>query len=354
MKPKGDVTMSKICENCKNPLKDNAKFCPKCGMPVNDAPKESILKNTSDTGIIMAESDNKKSKSKKILFTILKIAAGIVVLFFVAVLASVLMGDKDTKTKVNDSSASQQQSKTANSVESVLANFGIKGKIGNSTFGNNKDGFMASVDNKIYVVDLKNNQVARVENYSFILNDLLKKRGRISESTLIPQFLIYNDKHDKDADKGEWRGDNHFLPVYILIQFDAAGNVKSKGKMSSGKGAAPSHYQGFLEEQKNIDLANIFLRDISSFMDSSDASVAPNPSPVYYGIINANDVNVRKGPGKNYKSLGVFFKGDKLRLVNEASDAEGGSINWYQIEFDNPQVGLIKGWVRKDFINLAK
>ncbi len=83
----------------------------------------------------------------------------------------------------------------------------------------------------------------------------------------------------------------------------------------------------------------------SSFSSSSNVS---------YGIINANEVNVRKGPGKNYKSLGVFFKGDKLRLVNEASDAEGGSINWYQIEFDNPQVGLIKGWVRKDFINLAK
>ncbi len=82
-------------------------------------------------------------------------------------------------------------------------------------------------------------------------------------------------------------------------------------------------------------------------------SVSSN-SNVSYGIINANEVNVRKGPGKNYKSLGVFFKGDKVRLVNEASDAQGGGINWYQIEFDNPSAGLIKGWVRKDFINLEK
>ncbi len=86
---------------------------------------------------------------------------------------------------------------------------------------------------------------------------------------------------------------------------------------------------------------------------NSNNSVSSS-SNVSYGIINANEVNVRKGPGKNYKSLGVFFKGDKLRLVSEASDAEGGNINWYQIEFDNPHAGLIKGWVRKDFINLAK
>ena len=350
------------CKHCGSPLRPGAKFCAKCGSSVVDdvSSNNSSQNRAQETTIPETEIpktieriEESKPESGKGKSNIIKIALGILVLLIAAFL---FLGKSDGKSDNKETASTnvKQEQPTANSADAVLAKFGIKGKIGNSTFGNNKDGFMASVDNKIYVVDLKNNQVARVENYSFILNDLLKKRGRISESTLIPQFLIYNDKHDKDADKGEWRGDNHFLPVYILIQFDAAGNVKSKGKMSSGKGAAPSHYQGFLEEQKNIDLANIFLRDISSFMDSSDASVAPNPSPVYYGIINANDVNVRKGPGKNYKSLGVFFKGDKLRLVSEASDAEGGNINWYQIEFDNPHAGLIKGWVRKDFINLAK
>ncbi len=78
---------------------------------------------------------------------------------------------------------------------------------------------------------------------------------------------------------------------------------------------------------------------------SSTNSVTSN-----IGIINGNEVNVRKGPGKEFKSLGVFFKGDKVRLVGE----EGNSIgeNWYQIEYDNPSAGLIKGWVRKDFINI--
>lgn len=75
-------------------------------------------------------------------------------------------------------------------------------------------------------------------------------------------------------------------------------------------------------------------------------------SNVYYGIINGNEVNVRKGPGKEYQSLGVFFKGDKVRIVGEQGNNIGE--NWYQIEYDNPSAGLIKGWVRKDYINVSK
>ena len=44
-----------------------------------------------------------------------------------------------------------------------------------------------------------------------------------------------------------------------------------------------------------------------------------------------------------------FLKGDKVRLVGETTNNMGE--NWYNIEYDNPSAGLIKGWVRKDFIN---
>ena len=68
------------------------------------------------------------------------------------------------------------------------------------------------------------------------------------------------------------------------------------------------------------------------------------------GVINGDEVNVRKGPGVKFDSLGVFFKGDKVRLVGEQGNDIGET--WYQIEYDNPTVGLIKGWVRKDYINI--
>ena len=132
---------------------------------------------------------------------------------------------------------------------------------------------------------------------------------------------------------------------FIVMDNDSGGpNIKIK-MLDTGEEGWIWHSYAKYEYVKKDAVPQVSQNSNSSISSGSNVS---------YGIINANEVNVRKGPGKNYKSLGVFFKGDKLRLVSEASDAEGGNINWYQIEFDNPHAGLIKGWVRMDFINLAK
>lgn len=132
---------------------------------------------------------------------------------------------------------------------------------------------------------------------------------------------------------------------FIVMDNDSGGpNIKIK-MLDTGEEGWIWHSYAKYEYVKKDAVPQVSQNSNSSISSSSNVS---------YGIINANEVNVRKGPGKNHKSLGVFFRGDKLRLVSEASDAEGGNINWYQIEFDNPHAGLIKGWVRKDFINLAK
>ena len=75
-----------------------------------------------------------------------------------------------------------------------------------------------------------------------------------------------------------------------------------------------------------------------------------NSSKIKVGTITGDDVNVRKGPGADYTSLGFFYKGDKVRIVDSNRNAHNET--WYKIEFDNPKVGLIVGWVRSDFINL--
>ena len=66
------------------------------------------------------------------------------------------------------------------------------------------------------------------------------------------------------------------------------------------------------------------------------------------GTITGNDVNVRTGPGVNFKSLGVFFKGDVVKIVETARNSNNEI--WHKIEYNNPKVGLITGWVRTDFI----
>ena len=66
------------------------------------------------------------------------------------------------------------------------------------------------------------------------------------------------------------------------------------------------------------------------------------------GTITGNDVNVRTGPGVSFKSLGVFYKGDVVRIVETARNSNNEI--WHRVEFDNPKVGLVVGWVRTDFI----
>lgn len=105
-------------------------------------------------------------------------------------------------------------------------------------------------------------------------------------------------------------------------------------------------YDGY-KTQEAIDE---FLKEPGTASQPSNDN--PSSSNNNVGIINGDEVNVRKGPGVKYDSLGVFFKGDKVRLVGEQGNDIGE--NWYQIEYDNPSAGLIKGWVRKDFINVSK
>lgn len=325
--------MSKLCINCQNPLKDDAKFCPKCGTPVKEEQKNNIqdslsetssvsnnntvkTPNMSDNNIDKVQTDSKNNVqyvyvNKKSSSNLVKIVAGVAVAAVLVVGGLSLMGKNDAKeikTGTTATGVTQQQTKSVKTAEDSLANFGIKGKVINSTFGSNPNGFLANVDNRIYLVDTKNNQAASIENYSYVVNDLRNQQnGASSAGRIIPQFLILNDKHGKDDDKGEWRNSNHFLPVFVRIKVDGAGNLKSEGKMSSGKGAAPSHYQGDLEEQKNIDLANLFLKELVPFTSATlpAAPVATKPAETTAAnrpikIMKASATSFLKEPNQTY------------------------------------------------------
>lgn len=71
------------------------------------------------------------------------------------------------------------------------------------------------------------------------------------------------------------------------------------------------------------------------------------------GTIKANEVNVRKGFSVNDESLGVFFKGDKVKIVSIIIENSAGE-SWYKVEYNNPSAGLISGWVRADFIDVSQ
>ena len=241
-------------------------------------------------------------------------------------------GNKDAKDNNSGKAVSStaQQSETPKTPEEALSKFGVKGKVISSTYGSTPEGFMANVDNRIYLVDLKNKQIATVENFAYVVNDMRNQQNGGSSGRIIPQFLIYDDKHGKDDDKGEWRSNNHFLPVYILIKFDGAGNVQLDGKMSSGKGAAPSHYHGYLEEQKNIDLGNLFLKTVVPFTSAMvPATAAPTPSrpAVASQPVTASKTGTKMelSPEERQK-LSIFF--------SNFAEAWGNNSDHYSFAYD--------------------
>ena len=230
-----------------------------------------------------------------------------------------------------------------------LHRFGIQGTVTASTYGNNAEGFMARVSDKNYIVDLKNNRVASIENDDYFFNELLTKREK-KDGLAIVQFLIRNDSYDKEHHCGEWRGSHHLLPMYILFEYDANGNAVPEGRIFSGEGAAPGHYHSTVYEQKNIDLAKLFLNQAFLFAEKagfSAAAVSKWPGN-YPGMITGNEVDIRTGPGTSYKSLGIFFQGDYVTLLNKLSAADGDS--WYEVKYYNKDYGWIQGWVNGNYI----
>lgn len=91
---------------------------------------------------------------------------------------------------------------------------------------------------------------------------------------------------------------------------------------------------------------NNSLEEKSKDNATSSSTVVNNGT----GTITGNDVDVRIGAGTNYKSLGVFFKGDIVRVVDQAK-SDNGEI-WYKVEYNNPSAGLISGWVHSNFITV--
>lgn len=89
------------------------------------------------------------------------------------------------------------------------------------------------------------------------------------------------------------------------------------------------------------------IKDSLKTGHASESSAVPVVGAV--GVIMGDDVNIRKGPSTDYESIGAFFKGDRVTIVGSNSD---GSHVWYKVEYQNPQYGLISGYVRSDFISV--
>ena len=177
---------------------------------------------------------------------------------------------KKHKTEHNFSSAKASPEESA---QKELSELGISANVTLTTYGHSSDGFLAvdsSKGRRILLVDRKNSRVAEVgPRMSFA--EFGAQRGVSSPRPWIVNFTITNDTREGDAAFGVWSGQNHMIPIYMLYTFNGDGTVKP-GMLTSGAGANPSHYQGYLKEQKNVDLANLLLTEALTLLDKANAA----------------------------------------------------------------------------------
>lgn len=76
---------------------------------------------------------------------------------------------------------------------------------------------------------------------------------------VLVQFIVWNDTHDQDANAGYWEGNRHVIPINMNFKYENGKLVDNGLFTANGRGA--SNYQTYLYEQKNVDLAHIFMEE---------------------------------------------------------------------------------------------
>lgn len=183
------------------------------------------------------------------------------------------------------------------------------------------------------------------------------RRLRDAYNILSPDYQRFVGSYEKFAPGYDTTISSEVVELRELSQDSntASYSYKLKAVDRTGNGQMTRYFVG---KTKLIKINGQWRIDSTEAKKASESSSLPTKTEnstvsnsafkKTVGTITGNDVNVRKGPGIDYKSLGVFFKGDKVRII----DSNRNSVNetWYKIEFDNPTFGLIVGWVRSDFI----
>lgn len=158
--------------------------------------------------------------------------------------------------------------------QKLLESNKVAGTVIATSLENNTKGFVSIIKkNNTYsfiLFDQINHQVAQVPFSFRVYNFYLHPQDKY-QTPLLFEMTIFNDKHDRDEKNGVWNGDNHMIPIYALYKFDQNANVVP-GMLHSGEGAKPSHYQSFLNEQKNVDIANLFLVEMKALQKNANAN----------------------------------------------------------------------------------
>lgn len=162
-------------------------------------------------------------------------------------------GNKDINNNMN------------NSLEDANVELNRYGKFGSLiqiTSKGGGNGWIGKLDNgDIAVFDRGSGRVAIVSSTEVverIFRDVSKGNGY---GIVRASFQIYSDSHDNDEVNGDWQGNIHILPVQMEYQIQNGRVVP--GMLKSGPSEEPSAYDNYLYEQKNVDMVNLFLKNVA-------------------------------------------------------------------------------------------
>ena len=153
-----------------------------------------------------------------------------------------------------------------------LQNRGLTVDVQVTTYGKDAAGYLAVVKGgsgmRILAVDVKNNRVAEAVPYESAAEyeKYIKSADKYG-SRMIVEFLIKNDSHGADDEFGVWEGSTHRLPIYG--HYKVVNGEVEPGMLTSGAGRRPSHFQGPLQEMKNVDIMNMFLEQIYPLLNAA-------------------------------------------------------------------------------------
>lgn len=261
--------MGKFCGKCGANLQAGGKFCPACGQTVE------VLALKEEGQVVVKQSLYKRLLGVLVILIIVGIGG---VFYKTGVMSSNMLvnaksPDKSIPVEQKSAEKSAEESTLAKA-QKIIEQNKIQGKVLATSFGNNTKGFLTIIKNNeqysFIIFDQANQQIAEVpfsqEKYSFQNN-----AGQKYISPLIFTMTIFYDKHDSDEKNGVWNGQNHTIPIYALYKFDSNGNVVP-GMLHTAWGAKPSHYQGYLNEPKNVDIANLFLTEMKALRENGTAN----------------------------------------------------------------------------------
>lgn len=286
--------MSKFCGNCGKPVTEDQAFCPHCGSPLHPSrsaadipadaarntalPRHSADPSSSKGRVPPSRSSQGAPFSKGLaaaLAAVLIMACGAGVYYFLA-------PDKEptppaaAQTAAVPAEPAEKTPVPEDPLKVVQQEFSrrqISGTVIATSYGHNPNGCLVVLGGKgmrMAAWDIQNGRVAFISSPSSHLRSFMDNKTAPHPLPVIFNMTIDGDTHDQDEAAGYWSGSSHTIPVYALYTLDDSGNV-IPGILHTAAGQNPSHYQGYLYEQKNVVMANLVLTEMTALQENAAA-----------------------------------------------------------------------------------